>query len=419
MPVEEWTTNGPWIERLACQLKASEYSRSATQKRMAAARQFLLYLAKQGIDVSPATAAHEQLFLAHQLNAYRKRHGHPPRDLNSWRWGYTSGIHMIMRLTQGQWPPFKLPSSPEEAFRQDLCDAYAQWLSDVRGLAATTIPNRQAEAKRFLESLGERGGDKARLTHITVADLDHYLTQRAPQLRRTTRQRLVLCLRGFLRYIHIQGLIEEDLSGSLVSPRRYAFESIPPALRAEHVDAVLKAAKKDHTPKGLRDQAILLLLATYGLRAGEIASLRLDDIDWRKDRLCVRHSKTGCESFLPLLTPVGEAILAYLRRGRPQTTAREVFLRVRAPFQPLRAGSSLYHMVEHRLQKAEITLKRKHGPHAFRHARAVSLLNAGIVMKSIGDVLGHRSPDSTAIYLKLATPELRQVGLDIPAGVSR
>ena len=149
-----------------------------------------------------------------------------------------------------------------------------------------------------------------------------------------------------------------------------------------------------------------------------MTALRLDDIDCRKDQLRVRHSKTGCESFLPLIAPVGEAILAYLRNGRPQTKAREVFLRARAPFQSLRAGSSLYHMVEHRLQKAEVILERKHGPHAFRHARAVGLLNAGVTMKSIGDVLGHRSPDSTAIYLKLATSELRAVGLEIPAGVS-
>jgi site-specific recombinase XerD len=190
-------------------------------------------------------------------------------------------------------------------------------------------------------------------------------------------------------------------------------------LRAEHVEAVLKTAEKDRTPKGLRDHAILLLLSTYGLRAGEVTALRLDDIDWRKDSLCVRHSKTGYESFLPLLSSVGEAILTYLRRGRPQTKAREVFLRVRAPFHPLRAGSSLYHMVEYRLQRTKISLERKHGSHAFRHARAVGLLEAGVTMKSIGDVLGHRCPDSTAIYLKLATSELRAVGLDVPAGVSR
>jgi site-specific recombinase XerD len=308
-----------------------------------------------------------------------------------------------MRLAQGHWPPATVPANPQETFRQDLCNAYAQWLSDVRGLAATTIPNRKAEAQRFLESLGERGGDKLLLAQITVADLDLYLTQRAPQLRRTTRQRLALCLRGFLRYLQIQGLIQQDLSGSVVSPRRYAFEGIPPALRAEHVNAVLQSAKKDHTPKGLRDQAV--------------TALRLDDIDWRKDRLRVRHSKTGCESFLPLLAPVGEAILAYLRNGRPQTKAREVFLRVRAPFQGLHAGGSIYHIVAHQLRKAGVILKRKHGPHAFRHARAVGLLIAGVAMKTIGDVLGHRSLDSTSIYLKLATPELRAIGLEIPVEV--
>jgi site-specific recombinase XerD len=419
MSVKKATINGPWIERLASHLGAEAYSLSATDKHMAAARQFLLYLGKQGVDMADATLAHEKEFLIHKLNLYRKRHGHEPSDLSGWRCGYTSGIHMVLRLAQGQWPPVTVSANPQELFRRALCDAYARWLSDTRGLAVTTIPNRRAEAQRFLESLDDRGGDQELLAQITVADIDDYLKNRAPQLRRVTRQRLVLCLRGFLRYIHIQGLIPQDLAGTLISPRRYAFESIPPALRAEHVVAVLKAAEKDQTPKGLRDYAILLLLSTYGLRAGELTALRLDDIDWRKGRLRVRHSKTGCESFLPLLTPVGEGILAYLRRGRPQTKAREVFLRVRAPFQSLRTGSSLYHMVEHRLQKAKIKLERKHGPHAFRHALAVSLLDAGVAMKSIGDVLGHRSTDSTAVYLKLATSELRAVGLEIPEGVSR
>jgi site-specific recombinase XerD len=321
-----------------------------------------------------------------------------------------------MRLVQGRWPPVTEPTSPQEVFRRDLCDAYAQWLSDVRGLAVTTIPNRRAEAQRFLESLGEKGGDQALFAQITVAELDRYITNRAPRLRRVTRQRLVLCLRGFLRYVHFKGLLEQDLSGTLISPRRYAFESIPPALRTEHVDAVLKAAAKDRTSKGLRDYAILLLLSTYGLRAGEVTALRLDDIDWRKDRLRIRHSKTGCESLLPLLAPVGEAILTYLRRGRPATKQREVFLRTRAPFHCLRA---IYHMVEHRLQKAGVTLTRKHGPHAFRHARAVGLLDAGVTMKTIGDVLGHRSTDATAVYLKLATSELRAIGLEIPVEVAR
>jgi site-specific recombinase XerD len=416
LSVEETTIDGPWIERLLHHLKTEEYSVSAIRKRMTAAREFLQYLGKQGIDVVGATAAHEAAFLTHKLDSRRRRDGHEPRNLSGWRCGYTGGVHILMRLVQGRWPPVTEPTSPQEVFRRDLCDAYAQWLSDVRGLAVTTIPNRRAEAQRFLESLGEKGGDQALFAQITVAELDRYITNRAPRLRRVTRQRLVLCLRGFLRYVHFKGLLEQDLSGTLISPRRYAFESIPPALRTEHVDAVLKAAAKDRTSKGLRDYAILLLLSTYGLRAGEVTALRLDDIDWRKDRLRIRHSKTGCESLLPLLAPVGEAILTYLRRGRPATKQREVFLRTRAPFHSLRA---IYHMVEHRLQKAGVTLTRKHGPHAFRHARAVGLLDAGVTMKTIGDVLGHRSTDATTVYLKLATSELRAVGLEIPVEVAR
>jgi integrase/recombinase XerD len=412
------TSEQSHLEHLAQHLRDNSYSTSATKKRMAVAGRFLSYLRARGIAPEAATATEEQTFLDYRLKRYEKRHSRPPRDLAGWRWEHTHGIHMLMRLVQGQWPPVPAPATRREAFHQELGDAYAQWLLAVRGLSSTTIPNRRAEAKRFLESLRERG-DSGSLSSITVADLDHYINSRAPQLRRVTRQRLVICLRGFLRYLQAQGIIKRDLASAVVSSRRYAFEGIPPALRADHINAVLKSTKNDRSAKGLRDHAILLLLSTYGLRAGEITALQLDDIDWRKDQLHIRHSKTGGESFLPLLPSIGEVILKYLQRGRPVTSARAVFLRARAPFQPLRAGSSLYHMVEDRLQHTGIKLERKHGPHAFRHARAVSLLDRGLPLKSIGDVLGHRSTESTAVYLKLATSELRTVGLDIPAEVRR
>jgi integrase/recombinase XerD len=410
------TSEQSHLEHLAQHLRDNSYSTSATKKRMAVAGRFLSYLRAQGIAPEAATASKEQSFLDYRLKRYEKRHNRPPRDLAAWRWDHTHGIHMLMRLVQGQWPPVPAPTTGREAFHQELCDAYARWLSAVRGLSSTTIPNRRAEAKRFLESLRERG-DSGSLSSITVADLDHYINSRAPQLRRVTRQRLVICLRGFLRYLHARGIIKRDLGSAVVSSRRYAFEGIPPALRADHINAVLKSTKNDRSAKGSRDHAILLLLSTYGLRAGEITALQLDDIDWRKDQLHIRHSKTGGESFLPLLPSIGEAILKYLQRGRPVTSARAVFLRARAPFHPLCSGSSLYHMVEDRLRHTGIKLERKHGPHAFRHARAVSLLDRGLPLKSIGDVLGHRSTESTAVYLKLATSELRTVGLDIPAEV--
>ena len=131
--------------------------------------------------------------------------------------------------------------------------------------------------------------------------------------------------------------------------------------------------KKDRSSVGLRDYAILTLLATYGLRAGEIVRLRLDDIEWRREVLRVRHSKTGTHSELPLLREPGEALLRYLERARPPSSHREVFLRVHAPHRPFKCGSNLNCVTGARLRAAGISPQGRKGPHAFRHARAVSL----------------------------------------------
>jgi integrase/recombinase XerD len=161
----------------------------------------------------------------------------------------------------------------------------------------------------------------------------------------------------------------------------------------------------------LRDYAILQLLATYGLRAGEISHLRLGDIDWRADVMHIRHSKTGARSVLPLLEPVGEALIDYLRHGRPEADVREIFVRTRAPYVSM---VRIYSEVRRRIEAAGIALSGKRGPHIFRHARAVSLLRAEVPRKVIGDVLGHRSTESTIPYLKLATEDLRAIALEIP-----
>jgi len=188
-------------------------------------------------------------------------------------------------------------------------------------------------------------------------------------------------------------------------------ETIPSALSSDQITAVLKFTRKDPSPMGLRDCAILQLLSTYGLRAGEITHLRLDDINWRAETLRIRHSKTGAHSLLPLMEPVGEALINYLRRGRPKTDAREIFIRARAPYRPL---SRIYSEVRRRLESAGVKPYGKHGPHIFRHARAVSLLRSSVSPKVIGDLLGHRSTEATIPYLKLATEDLRAIALKIP-----
>jgi len=160
-----------------------------------------------------------------------------------------------------------------------------------------------------------------------------------------------------------------------------------------------------------------MLISKYGIRSGEITTLRLDDVDWRKEVIRIRHSKTGAISYLPLLPEVGEAVLKYLQDSRPKTSFREIFIRACAPYRPFRCGSSLYRLVRHRLEAANVITTGKRGPHAFRHARAVSMLRATVSVKDIGDLLGHRAADSTLVYLKLATEDLRAVALEIPTGV--
>src|SRR5260370_29540935 len=167
-------------------------------------------------------------------------------------------------------------------------------------------------------------------------------------------------------------MAERDLSTVVIGPTLYAYEGIPSALRAEDVQQVLKLTRRDRSAIGRRDYAILMLLSIYGLRAGEITALRLEDIDWKHSRLHVRHSKTGAHSTLPLLGKPGEAVLDYLRKGRPKTELRELFIRSRAPYRAFASGSSLYTPISRRLAQAAVTPTGKKGPPAFRPARAAT-----------------------------------------------
>jgi integrase len=160
-----------------------------------------------------------------------------------------------------------------------------------------------------------------------------------------------------------------------------------------------------------------MLLSKYGLRAGEVTALRLEDMDWRQDVIRIRHTKTCAVTKLPMVPEVGEGILEYLEKGRPTTTAREVFIRIHAPYRSFKNGSSLYTPVRYRIEAAGVVTAGKRGPHTFRHARAVSMLRAAVPLKDIGDMLGHRSTDSTRVYLKLASDDLRAVALEIPEEV--
>jgi site-specific recombinase XerD len=290
-----------------------------------------------------------------------------------------------------------------------ICEDFARWQRVERGLAPKSIRDLVWEARFFLAWRAARGAVDIRT--LTIKDIDAYFAERAPKLRRRSIKDTAQRLRAFVRFLHTTGRIQADISSQIISPMMYAYDAIPSALSQEQIAAVLAATRKDVSSQGLRDYAILQPLATYGVRAGEIVQLKIDDIDWRGETLRIRHTKTHSQTLLPLSASVGEALLAYVQRGRPKTDCREVFIRSRAPYGPLRSVSS---EIQRRVLAAGVKPEGKFGPHAFRHARAVSLLRAAVPRKVIGDLLGHRSYDATIPYLKLATEDLRAIALDIP-----
>jgi site-specific recombinase XerD len=228
---------------------------------------------------------------------------------------------------------------------------------------------------------------------------------------RTSVRILCTSLRGLLRHLHRQQILHHDLSVHVGTPRVYALEKLPRALPWAAVERLL-AAPDAKTAQGRRDLAILWLLATYGVRPGEVVKLRLDDIDWRGNSIRFRRSKCGPPLVFPLLPAVGELIVSYLRDGRPMTSVREVFIRIDAPHVGLSRGSIVSNLVRRYILGAGIETAHA-GAYAIRHAYAVRLLNAGKPLKTISDMLGHRDPHVAYHYTKLATKDLHGVGLDV------
>lgn len=246
------------------------------------------------------------------------------------------------------------------------------------------------------------------LVALTAEDLLMFSRRRGARLGRTAWNHLATSLAGFYRWLDLQGHPARHLVGAVPLRRRYRLADVPCALSWEQVQRLLAVAGRD-APGGRRNYAMLLLIASYGLRGCEARALRLSDIDWVHDEITIFAPKTGRRRRLPLTRPVGEAILDYLLADRPPSPHEEVFLSSRPPHGPLR--SKMNPWLGCQLDKAGIVTPRR-GAHILRHSLAVHLLRSGEALKSIGDVLGHRHPDTTFIYTKLHVEDLRTVALE-------
>ena len=396
------------LAELSKSLTAQNYHPTVVANHLRYAGKFLDHLATRDIPVAAVTPSQVEEYSRYAVRCFRRRHNRAP--CRAWHNLSQISICRLLRLAKGTWPPEQEMSDPVAASRQAICHAYEGWMREERGLAEATIDARLREARRFLDwYFGRKGADG--LPVLGVRDIDLYMDMRAHGLRRTSLGASAAWLRSLLGYLYRSGRVPTDLAPHVIGPMLYAYEHLPSILDRDQIDAVLKTTAADRSPRGLRDHAILQLLALYGLREGEIVGLRLDDIDWRTDTLRIRHTKTDACSYMPLLTPAGDAILDYLRLGRPQVESRDVFLRSLAPYIRMK---NLHGMIGRRLAAADVTPAGKRGAHVFRHARAVELLRASVPQKIIGDVLGHRSIRSTDAYLRLATEDLRAVALELP-----
>ncbi len=230
-------------------------------------------------------------------------------------------------------------------------------------------------------------------------DTDRYLGKWA-------MRQLCCVLRMFLRYLYQERVIARDLSPTSELPHIYRLSDIPRSISWDEVALLLEAVDR-RTPTGKRDYAILLLLVTYGLRAREVSKLTLDDIDWKRERLYILERKAGHSTAYPLSVPVGEAIIDYIKHGRPETPDRHLFFRAYAPRTPITHGA-ISTLASYYLRRAGIHIARP-GSHTLHHTCAQRLVDASFSFRLIGDYVGHRSLTSTEIYTKVDIEALRKV----------
>lgn len=390
------------------QMADEGYSRTTLHGYLGHIRAFAAFSKKKRLKLSGLSEHHIPEFLRWYKKSYR---GPFPRRVPASRKmekAQAAAVRSLLRYLQ-QNGAIPLPDSRDET--PPTVARYVHYLTVHRGLSEVTIKRYRKRAIQFHEYLADRSLD---FRSMKAKDVEDFVLASENPIAPTARPAQVVFMRGFFRYLKANKLVAKTCQPFLPNRRRYAQASLPTVLLPGDAQETLRHVSRN-TPTGSRDFAILQLLKTYGLRGGEVAGLSLDDIDWRAQVIHIRQTKTRRSLKLPLLPVVARAILAYLRRGRPmQAKTRFLFVKANAPFLGITTGG-IWQIVAKALRRAGVE-SPKRGSHIFRHSRATELLRQGAPLKSIGDLLGHKRPNSTFWYCKLAVADLQQVALEIPGG---
>ena len=393
---------GRYITLYGDQLHAQGYRRKSGRRKLQLAADFTRWLDRKKIVANRVLTQHVGDYLRS-----RKRSG--------------VGIHLgdraavigFLKLLREQRVTKEQIPQPPVTPSQKLLSEYDLYLQKERSLSLATRINYVPFVRQFLVSRFGRG--RVDLSRLRAVDVLEFVRRTAGQLKNKRVLLMTTALRSFLRFARYRGDITLDLAACVPPVASWSLSTLPKSLPPAQVEQVLANVRQRSTAVGRRDHAILLLLARLGLRGGEVGNLLLEDIDWENSRIAIR-GKGDRVAHLPMPADVGKAIAAYLQNGRPRVPGtRRLFLRARAPLTGFKGQGSVGSVVKHALERAKIDSPRK-GSHQFRHTLAASMLQKGSSLSEIGEVLRHRSPDTTAIYAKVDLLSLRSLALPWPGG---
>lgn len=391
--------HGQLVELYAAHLVEVGLSRHGTWRSLNVVGNLLAWLARQRTRLSDLDEHVVERYLRHQ-GAKHSIHLDDRAALKRW---------LFTLRTAGAIAPAAVPiSTPHEQIFAEFGD----YLRSERGLEAKTIAHHLPAIRRFLSEVCPAGPSD--LGKIKQAEVIRYVECHAQDWSPKSAKGMCWSLRAFLRYLHHAGLNPCPLADCVPSIREWKLASLPTYLSREQVQKVLDSCDRA-SAVGLRDFAILMMLSKLGLRANEVASLTLDDIDWRTGEMLVR-AKGRQRARMPITSDVGAGVVAYLRDGRPKSSCRQLFLRSLAPHTGFASASAITMIARTALERAGIHGYAHQGAHIFRHSLATELLRSNATLSEIGHLLRHKSHDTTRIYAKVDIEALGTLSQPWPGG---
>jgi len=393
---------GEPIERYVTWLAEKGYAARSIYRRVPILVRFGEFASSRGVSALDDLPDHVEAFVASWL-ANRAAHKKTVQERKTMAKEVRTPVEQMLCLVVTGFTGSGRPRRPENPFLGQAFGFFS-YLREERGLRDTSIKHYTHHLRAFAAYLKKIELDN--LEHLSPVVFSGFVIDLKQQVAWPSLRNACGVLRVFVRYLHRDGVLAKDISHCLEAPQVYRLSKVPRSITWDEVRHMLEAVDR-RMRTGKRDYAILLLLVTYGLRAGEVASLTLDDIDWGNERLRIRERKAGHSTAYPLSPIIGQAIIDYLKHGRPETTDRHIFFRSVAPYMPL-TYSAIAGRASHYLHKAGIPVSRA-GSHTLRHTCVQRLVEAQFSLKVIGDYVGHRSTASTEIYTKVDIESLREV----------